>query len=468
MKNLPVIQATPEQLALVSRTKLGVEVICGAAGSGKTTTALLRLSSLSYMFHERHIRKGFNKPVRVLILTFNRTLKGYIETLTKHQLSKDINISLEIETFGKWAYSYANDGAIIDLRESEKVIKRLAQNITSLSPEYIFNEVSYLLGRFTANNLQDYISAERTGRGSLPRVDRRLRKIILDDVVYPYLDYLKESNLKDWNGMAIAMTDRVPCLEYDIIIVDESQDFSANQLRAIRAHLAEEHTVTFVIDTVQRIYARGFTWSEVGFIVRPENSHKLRKNYRNTVEIAQFVSGILENIDVDSDGALPHLSTATKNGDKPLVIRGLYNQQVDYVIDYIKTNIDLSTENVAFLQPKGKSWFSYIQKYLKINGIPHVDITREPEWPTGSENVALCTFHSAKGLEFDYVFILGLSNETAPCNDEDIDDQQQVMKKLLAVAVARARKKVIIGYKPGEESFLINFFKIDTYMDYDL
>lgn len=57
MKNLPVIQATPEQLALVSRTKLGVEVICGAAGSGKTTTALLRLRSLSYMFHERHIRK---------------------------------------------------------------------------------------------------------------------------------------------------------------------------------------------------------------------------------------------------------------------------------------------------------------------------------------------------------------------------------------------------------------------------
>lgn len=467
MKNLPIIKPTPEQLSLVSRTKLGVEVICGAAGSGKTTTALLRLRSLTYMFHERHLRTGSGQPVKVLVLTFNKTLKGYIKTLTKDQLSPDVRVELETETFSRWVYSHNQYANIIPHEKYENTLKSLAKNIKNLTADYIVNEVSYLLGRFEPNSLEDYISTERTGRGNLPRVDRKTRRIILDEVVYPYLEYLNKNNLKDWNEVAISMMN-IPCLEYDIIIIDESQDFSANQLRAIRKHLAPDHTITFVIDTVQRIYARGFTWSEVGFIVRPESSHKLRKNYRNTIQIAQFASGILENIDVDNDGALPQLSSATREGDKPLIIKGIYSKQVDYAINYINNKINLNEDSVAFLQPKGKGWFTYIKDRLNKSNIQYTDITRAPEWPDGPENVALCTFHSAKGLEFDHVFILGLSQDTTPYNDEQTDDQQHVMKKLLAVAVARAKKTVVIGYKPGEESFLVSLFKENTYTEYDL
>ncbi|MCC5073946.1 3'-5' exonuclease [Xanthomonas campestris] len=95
-------------------------------------------------------------------------------------------------------------------------------------------------------------------------------------------------------------------------------------------------------------------------------------------------------------------------------------------------------------------------------------MTRESEWPEGPENVALCTFHSAKGLEFDYVFILGLSSEATPHGDEDHDDQLWVLRRLLAVAVARARKQVFIGYKIGEQSELVKFFTPHTFQEVDL
>src|SRR3569832_878960 len=45
MKTLPLVRPTAEQLPLIGQNRLGVEVIRGAAGSGKTSTAILRLRS---------------------------------------------------------------------------------------------------------------------------------------------------------------------------------------------------------------------------------------------------------------------------------------------------------------------------------------------------------------------------------------------------------------------------------------
>ncbi|EXB03728.1 3'-5' exonuclease [Acinetobacter baumannii] len=457
MKTLPHIKVTPEQLPLISSNSLGVEIICGAAGSGKTSTALLRLRSLCCMFAERYRRKGLNKSVKVLILTFNRTLTGYIKSLATHQIDQDLDISLEIDTFGGWAL---NNLPTIELEEKPNFIKGLAYNISELSHDYVLNEVSYVLSRFLPQDLENYITTERTGRGTLPRVDKHLRRKLLDSVIYPYLDHLNQIDKKDWNGVAVSMLQDIPSLEYDIVIVDESQDFSANQLRAIKHHLAVDHTVTFVIDTVQRIYARGFTWAEVGFEIRRENSHRLRENYRNTVEIAKFAAGILSNMPIDADGALPNLHAAARQGKKPRIIRGLYSQQVDWVIKYIRENVNLKEESVAFLQPLGGTWFNYIIEVLQKNKLDYVQLTRKKDWPCNDTNIALSTFHSAKGLEFDYVFILGLNNQNTLFDEEDKDDRVQVLRRLLAVAVARARNDVIIGYKLGEESKLTKFFDI--------
>lgn len=76
MKALIDVIPTAEQLALFSRVSPGVEVIRGAAGSGKTTTALLKLRACVGFYLSRARRQVNPKPVRVLVLTYNRTLRA--------------------------------------------------------------------------------------------------------------------------------------------------------------------------------------------------------------------------------------------------------------------------------------------------------------------------------------------------------------------------------------------------------
>lgn len=461
MKHLGRITPTAEQLAIISTNQTGAELIRGSAGSGKTTTALLRLTSLSNMMRARKDRVGDLSPVRILLLTFNRTLAGYVKALAEAQIIGP-NRRIEISTFAKWSLENLGRPTIED-ELARRRLEQLAISFRGLDASYVVQEVEYLLGRFEPEDLEEYIATERTGRGTMPRVDAGVRRRILDEVAYPYLATLDANGWIDWNRLAIKMRREVASLEYDIVIVDESQDFSANEVRTIRHHLADDHAVTFVIDTAQRIYARGYTWIEAGITIAPNRSHRLQENHRNTRQIASFASGILRGISVDNDGVLPNLLSASSVGPLPQVIVGRYSKQISWAIDYINANVDLASESVAFLKPQGGRWFDTIRHELEVAGIDYVDMQRSADWPRGAENVAISTFHSAKGLEFDHVIILGFNQENTAFGEEDVSDQIHVLRRLLAVAVARARKHVIVGFKSGEESRLTDYFEAGTY-----
>jgi superfamily I DNA/RNA helicase len=244
------------------------------------------------MVQERLQREGFDRPPEILVLTFNRTLSRYIHLLISEQIKGAAAAELTVDTFAKWAMSHLGCPKVVANKTRDARIQLLGKQLP-LSPRYIAGEVDYLLGRFERTDLERYITEERTGRGAEPRVDRALRRRILDEVVSPYHTYLDKNGLLDWNELAVQMRHSDRKLQYDIVIVDESQDFSANQLRAIRSHLRPEHAITFVIDTLQRIYSRGFTWQEIGFDPRGVRYRTLTENHRNTRQIARFAAGIL-------------------------------------------------------------------------------------------------------------------------------------------------------------------------------
>src|SRR3712207_1883009 len=82
---LPRTLSTPGQLAAIGERRPEVEIIYGAAGNGKTATALLRLGNLSEVFKVRNIRTGSTQAVRVLILTCNTTSRWYVGALAREQ-----------------------------------------------------------------------------------------------------------------------------------------------------------------------------------------------------------------------------------------------------------------------------------------------------------------------------------------------------------------------------------------------
>ncbi len=230
MRVLRSVQAEREQLRIALDDRPGVAVIKGAAGSGKTTTALLRLRQLCAVRRSRRRREQHEEPVRVLVLTYNRSLAGYVRTLAAEQVELGADLDLSVSTFGKWAEAHLNlNGLLCDTRSSKPLRHFVSHLPTTLNldVDFLLKEIDYAFGRFQSSRIEEYLERDREGRGQLPRVDKRR---LLQDILTPYRD--NKSGF-DWNDVAENMA-TLPNLLYDVIIVDEAQDFSANQVRGTR------------------------------------------------------------------------------------------------------------------------------------------------------------------------------------------------------------------------------------------
>lgn len=466
MRALSRVSPTPEQLTLLGDSRPGFLLIRGAAGSGKTTTALLRLRQLCDYWLSRRTRLGLSRPVRVLVLTYNRTLEGYIAELARNQVRGHVGLQLEVRTFGKWAVELLGDVEILDHDGAVRLLRPLVASLPR-SSEFLIDEVEYLLSRFLPQDLDRYLTIRREGRGSAPRIDQSLRGRLIDDVVEPYTASKKARGVLDWNDIAIAAGQSNGAPPYDVVVVDEAQDFSANQVRAILRHLSDPFSLTFVMDAVQRIYPRFFTWKEAG-IESFTRTHTLRRNYRNTRQIAAFARPLVEGLPIDDDGALPDFDACETDGLKPIVVTGTYSKQIQYIVDVLLRRVDFTSESVVFLQPRAGMWFDYLRRQLRQKGIPWIELTRASVWPSGPEAVALCTFHSAKGLEFDHVVMPGLNQEVTPHGEGEGDAQLDALRRLIAMGVGRARKSVILGYKASDPSTIFTVLSEKTYEKVEL
>jgi superfamily I DNA/RNA helicase len=466
MRVLSDVRLTPEQLKVVRDPRPGTMLIRGAAGSGKTTTAVRRLQFVAGVWLRQHARSGVAEPLRVLVLTYNRTLRGYVEQLVERQVSSISQAELTLDTFGRWSMCQLGFPDVLDERERSAKIWRLGQQL-GYTREFLLDEVDYVLGRFLPPDLPLYADPrriERTGRGTTPRVDR---KALLERVILPYQEWKATDGLRDWNDLAVTLATREDGPRYEVIVVDEAQDFSGNQVRAVVRHASTQANATFVLDAVQRIYPSGFTsWREVGVQITGANSHRLSTNHRNTKQIAAFAYPLVAGLPPEDDGTLPEFENSEREGPLPLVVTGRFADQMQYVIEHIGELPD--DESVALLHPKGGGWFSYVREVLSAAGMPFVEITRRSEWPQGPEEIALCTMHSSKGLEFDHVVLLGLNAELMPHGSEENDTQLLTHRKLVAMAIGRARKGVILTYKPGEESRVVDLLDPDTYEEVDV
>jgi hypothetical protein len=136
----------------------------------------------------RRSRLELPDPVRVLVVTYNRTLRGYVAELASQQVGNQPNLDLKVSTFSRWARSMLPNVRLVP----DGARRSAFQSHSTALPgpdEFLWDEVDYLLGRFPPANLDDYVTCERMGRGTAPRVDRQMRRRILDEIVAPYLNF---------------------------------------------------------------------------------------------------------------------------------------------------------------------------------------------------------------------------------------------------------------------------------------
>ena len=460
MRVLQSIKPTAEQLVILTDDRPGFRLIRGAAGSGKTTAALMRIRQLSSARLRRRDRLGHAEPVRVLVLTFNRTLRGYVRHIVTEQVDPLDDLQLTVETFSHWAWDLCGSPQI--MRSHRPFVRGLLTDAgMSADLDYFVAEVEYIIGRFHPEDFDSYIHAQRAGRGRAPAVTGRTRGKLLSAVIVPYTREKYRLGVVDWNDVALKAA-TVTSPGYDVVVVDEVQDLSANQLRAVLAHLKKDHTTTFIIDAVQRIYPQAFRWIELGLTIRPEMVFTLKENHRNTMEIARLAASVVRDLPKEEDGVLPNSLASQRHGPPPELIAGTYRSQLNYMLDRIQPFL-AAGDTIAILHPLGGGWFDFTRAQLRGRNISYCELTRESDWPPGTEQVALCTMHSAKGLEFDHVLVPGLNQEVTPHGYGEGHGTLDSLRRLVAMSIGRARKTVSLGCKPGEQSSLIGLMDPAAY-----
>ena len=86
-----------------------------------------------------------------------------------------------------------------------------------------------------------------------------------------------------------------------------------------------------------------------------------------------------------------------------------------------------------------EEWFAHIEKYTEELRLQAV---------TRTENrnaVSLMTFHAAKGLEYDTVFIIGANEDVTPYKKAELPEEMEE-RRMFYVAMTRAKKHLTISY----------------------
>jgi len=246
--------------------------------------------------------------------------------------------------------------------------------------------------------------------------------------------------------------------QFDAILVDEGQDFDDDMFRAVSGLLAPEGELVIALDAFQDLYRRKSSWKSLGVDVQGR-THSFNNVYRNTVEIFEFTQRFME--EKPRKGSHPSLlrEDFSLHGDPPSLpafpdsdaLESFLVEDVKKWIDakeYTRSEIailyDDKTYRPTSFQYKSRELPGRILKRLNSAGIPvkwvSKDVRAKEEFDVTTDRVSLVSIHSAKGLDFDLVYLVGIDDIHAT------PETRGRIRTLLYVAMTRAKHRLVIPY----------------------
>jgi DNA polymerase III epsilon subunit-like protein len=247
--------------------------------------------------------------------------------------------------------------------------------------------------------------------------------------------------------------------KFEYVIFDEFQDVNETQYQVIKKFYDHGTKITLVGDDAQNIYQwRG---SDIKYILRSNEYFPtieikyLSVNYRSSIEIVNFANAIIR---CNKDNIIkPMLSYHGSCGQLPL-IRHSYklNFQSQYIVGYLSNILQsgrCKPQDIAIISRNNfplKDIEEEIEKYNKneTDKIKYVSLitndSSDNKPKIDNDCVTLTTIYKAKGLEWEYVFLVSCDDDTIPSNLDPIGIQEE--RRLFYVAVTRAKRVLQISF----------------------
>lgn len=356
----------------------GHRILKGVAGSGKTLVLACRAKYLKTIYPDH----------KILVVCYNNSLCNHL----KHMFGEDCAEHIDVLNF-------------------HSLVKQITQANLSMLPK---------------EKQLDYNS--------------RVGQILLD--------YIEQNLLSDTQ-------------KYDAILIDEGQDFAQEWIIGLSKLVKEESNhILFCYDPAQNIFNRKKpSWRSVGLQVQGKKPVELSKCYRNTKEILDIAKAFLnpkqldslQNSQDDYDRVLDPDTGECKAGEYP----SIYHQNdVRHLADLIVRKIrqliqsSISARDIAVLQAKSAEYDVFIAElntklatYLPETKADFIFSSAEKKALDLQKNtIKIMNVESSKGLEFPYVFFVGMDYMPRLGENRDVDSE----RKLAYVGMTRAQNKLFI------------------------
>ncbi len=217
-------------------------------------------------------------------------------------------------------------------------------------------------------------------------------------------------------------------LVYEHLLLDEAQDLSPVELRVLSGCMSAAKSITLAGDVAQRLYMdNGFLgWehalAELG--MKHVAVEPLRLSYRSTAQILEFARSVLGHLaeepppQATRQGAAIELFRFADNGE---AVGFLAEALRDLMLDEPRSSVAIIARHPqqadVFYQGLAKAEVSRVRRVAEQDFVfkPGIDVT---------------DVRQVKGLEFDYVILVDVSDATYPTDDES--------RHLLHIAATRA------------------------------
>ncbi len=331
--NLLLNGLNDQQKEAVLTTKGPVMAIAGA-GSGKTSVLTRRIAYLIY--HENV------NPSNILAITFTNK--------AANEMKERVKDLIKINTYDMWISTFHSMGVkilrkYIDYLGYERTFQILDDDDTLQLIKSLMKKRNYNTKIFNPKIIRKLILKAKFDKEILDDIEMpygEISRIIL----YDYQQYLKESNLVDFEDLLILpiklLNQEKEIRDYyherfQYILVDEFQDTNNIQYELVKKLLGPHHNLFIVGDEDQSIYAfRGANIENIKKFKHDFPKHKLillEQNYRSTNTILTAANSVIKN----NKSRIPkNLYSSKGKGNLIVHYKGVtHRDEVEYVASKI-------------------------------------------------------------------------------------------------------------------------------------
>jgi hypothetical protein len=437
----------------------GPAKITGGAGTGKSVVLVHRARFLA-----QRLLEGSDHSGRVLVATYTRSLATNLDKVLRTFCTPDQYRCLHVTTVDSLAQQVlaASDVRLRPIQADE--LSEIAQEAVAmtglddlqLDHRFLIAEWEQIVIARAINTLPEYAMTPRPGRGRrLTRGQRKqvwsaIERLTADLASRKRATYVQLANLAAEHLAGRTATDTGL---YVHAVIDEAQDLHPAQWRLLRAAVRPGANDLFIAgDAHQRIYDHRVSLSSLGIETRGR-SRRLKINYRTSQSILSMAQGILRGEVVDDLNGAAEETVGYRSafdGPPPVLERfvtpAAEAERVGRIVEaWLDADVSPSAIGVvgrtrAILKPT--------QDALTRAGIACGDLADE-----GIVGVRLGTMHSAKGLEFARLAVVGVNADAVPlpiavtpAADDELEHAYDILRErcLLYVACTRARDELVV------------------------